>query len=154
RKLEAIAVCVEDVEEAHRAVQLEDDADIDSRPTQLVCDPFHVVDVDVRDAAVLLWLAFGKTDRGSVPLQRRPALFLVRRRLEKAELLDVERARRVEIAHVVPDRRHNASPGSSRNCFTVMRNWAPVAPSTARWSQVSVSSIRGRTCGSPSTATT
>ena len=43
------------------------------------------------------------------------------------------------------------SPGSSRNAFSVARNSAAGAPSTARWSQVSVTVMSGRGTISPST---
>src|SRR5438105_2268076 len=75
-----------------------------------------------------------------------------------AEHVAVETPGCVEIANAVPDRRpgqhYSARPGSSRNDLIVFRNSAPVAPSTARWSQVSVIVIIGRTCRSPSTGTT
>src|SRR5262249_38534342 len=48
---------------------------------------------------------------------------------------------------------HSASDGSSRKRLTVRRKSAAGAPSTARWSTVSVSVIIGRTATSPSTAT-
>ena len=49
---------------------------------------------------------------------------------------------------------HRARPGSSRKLFSVPRNSEAVAPSTPRWSQESVISIRGRTTGMPASATT
>src|SRR5437763_16701055 len=86
----------------------------------------------------------------------RPALAEVDRRLLEAEGLAIETPRRVEVADVVPDLRghQSARPGSSRNVFTVLRNSAPVAPSTARWSHVSVRISSGTTRSSPSRGTT
>src|SRR5512132_2894767 len=107
----------------------------------------------MRDAAVLLWLTLGQADFRAVPFELRPAVGRIEVCHLEAELLRVEGAGGVEIADVVPDRCHKASPGSSRKAFTSRRNSAPVAPSTARWSHVRVSSILGRTTTSPSTTT-
>src|SRR3954454_15018216 len=114
-------------------MELEDDADVDAAVAELVRRSLDVVDVDVGNGAIRLRLALCKTDLGFAPRELRPAAVSVHVRLGEAELRRVELARGVQVAHVVPDERHhNASPGSSRNCFTVVRNCAPVAPSTAR----------------------
>src|SRR5262249_51279269 len=130
------------------------DADLDALVAELICRGLDVRDVDVRDAAVLLRLPLGEPDLHRAALELRPPVVGIEERLREAELVPVERAAPVEVPHVVPDGHYRARPGSSRNCFTVARNSAPVAPSTARWSHVSVSSMRGRTAGCPSTATT
>src|SRR5262249_54231394 len=153
-ELDAVAVRIEHVQEAHLAVQLEDDADLDALVAELICRGLDVRDVDVRDAAVLLRLPLGEPDLHRAALELRPPVVGIEERLREAELVPVERAAPVEVPHVVPDGHYRARPGSSRSCFTVARNSAPVAPSTARWSHVSVSSMRGRTAGCPSTATT
>ena len=49
---------------------------------------------------------------------------------------------------------YRARPGSSSSPFRSRRNCAAVAPSSARWSQESVMSMRGRTTACPSSATT
>src|SRR6266508_2011362 len=104
----------------------------------------------MRDAAVLIWLPFGQRNLHPVTFEFRPRALSIDVRLGEAQLGRVEGSPRVEVAHLVPDRCHKASPGSSRKAFTSRRNSAPVAPSTARWSQVRVSSILGRTTTSPS----
>src|SRR5919198_4557982 len=49
---------------------------------------------------------------------------------------------------------HSASAGSSSRSFSVWRNSAAGAPSTARWSNVPTNVVIGRTASSPSTGTT
>src|SRR5918912_2093005 len=133
-KLDPVAVRIEDVEQAHLAVQLEDDADVDAAVAKVVRDALDVVDVDVRDRSVGLRLPFRESDLRPAALELRPASVVIHVGLGEAELVRVEVARRDEVADVVPDeRRHSASPGSSTNSLTVVRNCAPVAPSTARW---------------------
>src|SRR5712691_5032987 len=99
------------------------------------------------DAAVFLRLALCEADLHSVALELRPGAIAVHIRLLEPELVLVERTSCLEVADVVPDRRHSARPGSSRKFLTSRRNSAPVAPSIARWSQVRVNSSRGRTAG-------
>src|SRR5918992_164963 len=154
-QLDPVSVRVVDVEDAHLVVQLQDDADLDA----LVAEPLRlrlqVLDVDVRDAA-LLRLALRERDLHPAALEARPAAVGVEVRLGEGEHVAVERAAPVEVANVVPDdraRAHSASPGSSRNAFTVPRNSDATAPSTARWSHVSVIVIVGRTTTSQPSAT-
>src|SRR5918994_6336438 len=150
-ELDAVAVRVDDLEQPHLAVQLEHDPHFDpfgSQPRGLL---LHVVDLDVRDSP-LLRLASRQRDLHPTSLQLRPALARVEHQLGEAQPVAVELPRRVEVAHGVPDRQ-SARPGSSRNALTSSRNRAPSAPSTVRWSQVSVTVIIGRTATSPSRAT-
>src|SRR5687767_7204572 len=150
-ELDAVAVRVDDLEQAHLAVELEHDAHLDplgSEPRRFL---LHVLDLDVRDSP-LLRLAGRQRDLHAASLELRPAVGRVEHQLREAEAVAVEPARRVEVAHRVPDR-HSARPGSSRNALTSSRNRAPSAPSTVRWSHVSVTVIVGRTTTSPSRAT-
>ena len=102
---------------------------------------------------VHLVLPLGERDLGAAVDEPRPAVGLVHVRLLEAERPAVERPGCVEVLDAEPDRRHRARPGSSRNCLTVRRNSDAVAPSTVRWSQVSVSSRTGRETTSPSRTT-
>src|SRR5439155_10321207 len=153
-KLDAIAVGIEHVDKAHLPCQLEHDADVDALLPQLLCRRLHVVDVDRRDPT-LGRLALGERDQHLAVLELRPLVAPVDERLLEAQHTFVEVATDVEVANPVPDsgRRHNASAGSSTNCLTVRRKSAPAAPSTARWSTVSVIVIVGRTSTAPFRAT-
>src|SRR5579884_376283 len=161
RELDAVPVRVVDVEQPHLTVELHHHADLDALRPQPLGRGLHIVDVDVCNAAVRVGLADREADLHRPVHELRPPSRTVERDLGKAELVAIEPARRVELAHVVPDgharnpnARHRASPGSSSDAVSVCRNSAPVAPSTARWSHVSVIVIVGRTTGAPSTATT
>src|ERR671936_160712 len=147
RKLDAVPVRVVDIEQAHLAVELEHGADLDPLAAQPVGLGLDVVDIDRRDARLLVRLAFGERDLHPPALEARPAPLVVDVRLRDPELLRVERAPRLEVAHVVPDlnRHQSIRPGSSRKALTVLRKSAAVAPSSERWSHVSVSVISGRT---------
>ena len=59
-ELDPVPVGVVDVEQAHLALELEDDPDVHAGVAQAVGLRLQVVDVDVRDAAVLLRLALGE----------------------------------------------------------------------------------------------
>src|SRR5581483_3910424 len=110
RELDPVPVRVEDVEEADLSLQLDDDPDLDARLAQPVGLPLQVVDVDVRDAAVLSRLPLGEADLHPATPQARPALVEVERELLEAERLAVEATPLVEVADVVPDgRRHLVS---------------------------------------------
>src|SRR5579864_220984 len=126
RKLQAVAVRVEDVQQAHLAMQLEDDSDLDAFGSQLVRDLLHVGHVDVRDAAVFLRLALRKPDRRTRAFERRPTLLVVHSRFVEAELARVELACRSEVANVVPDRGHAA-----RARVRVLRGTASPSSGTA-----------------------
>ena len=131
-ELEAVAVGVEDVEDAHLVMELEHGADVDVLAPKTFGLRLDVVDVDRGDASVLLRLALRDRDVHLSALELRPAAFVVDVRLLEAELAGVERASRLEVADVVPDADHSASPGSSRSVFTFRRNSAALAPSAAR----------------------
>src|SRR4051812_1102661 len=153
RELDAVPVRVEDVEQPHLAVELEHDADLDALGPQPVRLRLHVLDVHVRDPA-LLRLPLGERDLHRPALEPGPAAVPVDVRLLEAELVAVEGAAGVEIPHSVPDGHlYNASAGSSRKVLTVRRKSAASAPSTARWSTVSVRVSIGRTTTCPSHAT-
>ena len=91
---------------------------------------FHILDVHVRDAAVLQ-LALCDRDLHAAPLQTRPASLPVHVGLLEPELLAVERAARVEVLDPVPDghglpgasapararRRRKASQGRTQGAF-------------------------------------
>src|SRR5205807_565395 len=104
RKLDAVSVRIEDVEQAHLAVQLDDDADLDALGAQALGLRLQVVHVDVRHTAVLLRLALRETDVHLAVIQLRPAGLGVEEGLGEAEGVAVEPARVVEVADVVPDR--------------------------------------------------
>src|SRR3954454_19026872 len=156
RELNAVAVRVEDVDETHLAREVEDDAHLDALLAQLVGLDLHVRDVDHRDAA-LGRLTLGERDAHRAVLELRPLVVPVDEGLLEAEHALVEIAAEVEIADEVPDARrrlaHSASAGSSTNCLTVRRKSAPWAPSTARWSTVSVIVIIGFTTTAPPSTT-
>ena len=88
-------------------------------------------------------------------LELRPLVIEVDKRFVEAEQSFVEVPSPVEVSDEIPDASHvyNASAGSSTNCFSVRRKAAPSAPSTARWSTVSVIASIGRTTTAPSRAT-
>src|SRR4029078_9837320 len=130
RELDAVPVGVVDVEQAHMAMELEHRADVDALVAQALRLGLQVIDVHVRDAA-LLGLALRDRDHHLAALQPGPALLPVDVCLLEAEGLAVERPARVEIAHAVPDG-HSASAGLSTSCFSVRRKSAPTAPSIAR----------------------
>src|SRR5581483_8813487 len=113
-------------------------------PPQLVGSRLDIRDVDVGDAAVGRRLAFGEADLGGAAHEPCPAALVVHVRLHEPEPLLVEAHARIQVAHRVPDD-HSASPGYSSVAFNVCRKPAPAAPSTARWSHVSVSVSIGRT---------
>src|SRR5579862_5115671 len=115
----------------------------------------HVVDVDHRNAALALRLAFRQRDPHLAELELGPAVVPVDVRLFEAQEALVEVPAAVELADEVPHARfaHNPSAGSSRYCLSVAMNWAACAPSTARWSTVRVIVITGRTTTAPSRAT-
>src|SRR5918994_6436748 len=150
-ELDAVSVQVDDLEQAHLAVQFEHDPHLAPLGAQARGLRLHVVDLDVRDAA-LLRLAGGQRDLHPAPLELRPTVVRVEHQLGEAKPVAIETARGVEVPHRVPDGQ-SARPGSSRNAFTSSRNRALSAPSTVRWSHVSVSVIIGRTTTSPSRAT-
>src|SRR5919206_4506948 len=104
-KLDAISVGVVDVEQPHLAVQLEDDADLDSRRPKPLRLRLHVLDVDVRDAAVLLRLALREADLHLASAELRPAALGVEVGLREAEDVAVEPAGHVSGPHVAPDSR-------------------------------------------------
>src|SRR5829696_498791 len=157
-KLDAVAVRVEDVQQADRAGDLEDDADVDAGFAQAVGLGFQIFDLESGDhlflapLAATLELALGEGDLEAVTDHPRPPVLLVFVDLFKAERALVEVLRRLEIGDAVPDV-HSARPGSSRNDLTVARNSDAVAPSTERWSMVSVMSMRGWISKSPSRTT-
>src|SRR5437588_12476805 len=73
RKLDAVSVRIEDVEQAHLAVQLDDDADLDALGAQPLGLRLQIVHVDVRHTAVPLRLALRETDVHLAVPQLRPA---------------------------------------------------------------------------------
>src|SRR4051794_8141292 len=156
RELNAVAVRVEDVDEAHLAGEVEDDTNLDTLLTQLVGLDLHVGDVDHRDAPFAR-LTLGERNAHRSVLELRPLVVPVDEGLLEAEHALVESAAEVEIADEVPDARrrlaHSARAGSSTNCLTVRRKSAPSAPSTARWSTVSVIVSIGRISTAPFRAT-
>ena len=87
-------------------MQLEDDAHLDPRLAQPLGLALHVGHVDVGDAARLVRLALGERDLHPAVREPRPAVVEVDEDLLEAEHVAVEGARRVEVAHPVPDRRH------------------------------------------------
>src|SRR5438876_9114729 len=97
RKLDPVAVRIEDVEQAHRPVELEDDPDLDARAPEPLGLRLDVFDVHVRDAAVLR-LSLGEPDLHSAPLQPGPAALAVEVGLCEAERVSVERASPLEVA--------------------------------------------------------
>src|SRR5690242_1776996 len=115
-KLDAIAVRVVDVEQPHLSMELEDRSDLDPLGAEAVGFGLDVTNVHGRDAGLLLRLALRDRDLHLSAQQPRPAAFLVHVGLHEAELVDVEGAACVEVAHVVPDlnRVHSIRPGSSR----------------------------------------
>src|SRR5262249_18156938 len=159
-EVDPIRVRVEHVEQAQLVVELHDGADVDVHAAQALGLGLQVLNVDGGDAAFLR-LAFGERDLHGTALELGPAAVGVEVRLCEAELRGVEAARVVEIAHPVPDsrrhgnRRYSARPGISKKPLSVRRNRAPSAPSTARWSHVSVMLIIGSVTTShpPSTTT-
>src|SRR5918995_733134 len=150
-ELDAVPVGVDDLEQAHLAVQLEHDAHLHPLGPQARRFVLHVLDLDVRDSPRFR-LAGRQRALQAAPFQLRPAVGGVEHQLREAEPVAVELPRRVEVADRVPDRQ-SARPGSSRSAFTSSRNRAPSAPSTVRWSQVSVTVIIARTTTSPPRAT-
>src|SRR2546428_241611 len=77
--------------------------------------------------------AFGEAILHPAALELHPGPVRVDIGFGETQLPGVERAARLEIPDLVPNRGHyRARPGSSRNAFTSRRNSAPVAPSTAR----------------------
>src|SRR5581483_7303000 len=125
-------------------------ADVDGLGAQSVCLRLDVLDVDGRNRAVGIRLALGDRDLHAAAFELRPLLVEVDGGLLEAEQAAVEVPARFEVADVVPDPHQIASAGSSRNVFSVRRKSAAGAPSTARWSTVSVSVSSGRTTTSPS----
>src|SRR4029453_4597919 len=103
-------------------------------------------------AAAAFELALGEGEFEAVSHHAGPAVLLVLVDLLEPERALVEVLGRFEIRDPVPDV-HRARPGSSRNDLTVARNSDAVAPSTERWSIVSVMSMRGWISSSPSTTT-
>src|SRR6478672_3966049 len=108
RELNAVPIRVVHVEQAHDALRdLDDDADVHALAPQALGLRLHVVDVDVRDDAVVARLALDEPDFHLPVLQMRPTLGEVDRVLLEAERLAVETPRRIELLDVVPDaRRH------------------------------------------------
>ena len=87
---------------------LDDDTDVHAGGAELLRFGLHVVDVDVRDDAVVLRLALGEPDLHRASLDVRPALLEVDGALLEPERLAVEASGGVEVADVVPDgRRHH-----------------------------------------------
>src|SRR5262249_45238623 len=156
RELDAVAVGVVDIQEAHLVVELEHGSDVDALAAQPFSLRLDVVDVDRRDAGVFVGIALGERDLHFAVHQPCPAALFVEIGLREAELVGVEVARGVEVSHVVPDlnRLHSIRPGSSRKALTVRRKSAAVAPSRARGSQVSVSVINDRVSKPESVGTT
>src|SRR5580765_6368557 len=100
RKLDPVAVGVEDIEQPHLTLQLEDDADLDAGRAQPVGLRFQVCNVDVGDAAVLARFPFGEPDLHGTVLEQRPALVEVDARLLEAERVAVEASPAFEVTHV------------------------------------------------------
>src|SRR6185437_16029016 len=112
RQLDAIAVRVVDVEQAHDALRdLDDSADLDAFLPEALGLAFHVVDVDMRDCAVGLGIAFGEADLHRAVPEMRPAFGEVDGDLLETERLAIERARRIELPDVVPDGRRHLARG-------------------------------------------
>src|SRR5262249_57778189 len=106
-----------------------------------------------RDCAAL---GLALRDRGLRLAARQPppAVLLVHELLLEPERARPELPRSPEVADPVPDDRvQSIRPGSSRKSFTLLRKSAAVAPSSARWSQVSVSDMSGATSSTPSRTT-
>src|SRR4029077_8418754 len=72
RELDPVPVRVVDVEQAHLALELEDDPDLDPLRAQAVCLRFQVGHFDVGDCAVLLGLALAQADLHLAVPQMRP----------------------------------------------------------------------------------
>src|SRR5579884_1075954 len=160
RQLDAVAVGVEHVHEAHLPGELQHRPHLDALVAQPLRRGLHVVDVDRGDAARQRRLALGERDPHLALLELRPLVLPVDERLVEAEQALVEVAAAVEVANEVPDSYrcfvgsgHRARAGSSTNCFTVRRKSAPSAPSTAHWSTVSVIARSGLISTAPSRAT-
>src|SRR5207249_215311 len=113
----------------------------------------HVGDRDHGNAALLVRLPFAQIHLGISVTEEGPAPLLVELLLLEPQRLDEERATRVEVADAVPDHSflHSISPGSSRNALRSSRNSAAGAPSTARWSHVSVAVMTFLATSSPAT---
>src|SRR4029079_5208281 len=140
------------------ARELDDDASLHALAAEAVRLGLDVVDVDHRDAGVRVRLAVRDRDVHRTAGERRPALVEVHERLVEAEQALVEVAPAIEIGHLVDDARllshaQRASAGSSTKDLTVRRKSAASAPSTARWSTVSVIVISGRGVIAPSLTT-
>src|SRR3954452_4391868 len=104
RELDAVAVGVVDVEEAHHALRdLDDDADLDALVAQAVGLCLHVLDVDVRYDAVVARVALGEADLHRAALQVRPALLEVDGHLLELQRVAIEATGVVEALDVVPD---------------------------------------------------
>src|SRR5215216_6397261 len=101
-ELQAIAVRVEDVEEADLVVDLEHGSDLDTLGAKPLRLRLGVVDVDRRHPR-LFGLSLSERDLHAGPLEVGPALVLVEVRLGEAQLVGVEGTRGRQVTNAVPD---------------------------------------------------
>src|SRR5262245_35088808 len=120
RKLDAVSVRVEHVEDPHRAVELHDHADLDSGFPQAIGLHAHVGNGHRGDSA-LVPLRLPERDLHIAALEPHPAAVRVGEGLLEAEHTGIERPRGVEIADAVPDVHSQALCGHARVSDTVTK---------------------------------